>query len=608
MKNKSILSFALFIYFIVYFSLLSIQAAEYKSNEEASIETSSLLFQPQQKLDFDQQLSLIKKMVKEEQYSNALERSLLLLSKIPENNISLKFQLESELSVIYTRTNLFEESLLYAKKALSTLNQMDELNVESDDRLFFDSNLIDTYLKIGSQFFKLQRLEKADTLKRNLLDSAKYYYLKIENFPSLNSKVLDTKGRAFTSLSGLFYMDAQYGQAEQYALKAIEIHKMRKNKMSQAAAINNLANIYLHRQKLQLAKTKYLEGIELIDDYNTTKAVEFKADLYNNLAWTMRKLEDFNAYDTLEKAIEFTDAIRDLEIKRIIEDISMKYNVEGVKKDAELAKRNFLIFFIVSLLIITLLATTIILTYQRRKRLALELENSDMIQKQQVAAMRSESQKRILNAVIEGKEKERKEIAETLHDSVSTLLSSANLHLQASAKQFEAQTPTEILKAKRIITEASKKIRDLSHNLISAILVKFGLTYAIKDLAQKYSNSDLRIETEFKNISRYSEKFEIKVYNIIQEFMNNILKHSEATKALIKIEDLDQNIKIYIHDNGVGFNLSSLEKKEGIGIRQIEARVQLMNGDFKIESIIDQGTQIEISIPTIEIERQAINV
>ena len=118
-------------------------------------------------------------MVKEEQYSNALERSLLLLSKIPENNISLKFQLESELSVIYTRTNLFEESLLYAKKALSTLNQMDELNVESDDRLFFDSNLINTYLKIGSQFFKLQRLEKADTLKRNLLDSAKYYYLKL---------------------------------------------------------------------------------------------------------------------------------------------------------------------------------------------------------------------------------------------------------------------------------------------------------------------------------------------------------------------------------------------------------------------------------------------
>lgn len=147
----------------------------------------------------------------------------------------------------------------------------------------------------------------------------------------------------------------------------------------------------------------------------------------------------------------------------------------------------------------------------------------------------------------------------------------------------------------------------MSHNLISAILVKFGLTYAIKDLAQKYSNSELRIETEFKNISRYSEKFEIKVYNIIQEFMNNILKHSEATKALIKIEDLDQNIKIYIHDNGVGFNLSSLEKKEGIGIRQIEARVQLMNGDFKIESIIDKGTQIEISIPTIEIEKQAIN-
>ena len=166
----------------------------------------------------------------------------------------------------------------------------------------------------------------------------------------------------------------------------------------------------------------------------------------------------------------------------------------------------------------------------------------------------------------------------------------------------------EIIKTKRIISEASTKISDLSHNLISAILVKFGLTYAIKDLAQKYSNSELRIDTEVRNVGRYSERFEIKVYNIIQEFINNILKHSQASRAIIKIEDINGNIKILIYDNGIGFDLNLLDKKEGIGIKQIEARVQLMEGDFKIESMLDKGTQIEISIPTIEIEKKVLNV
>ena len=403
-------------------------------------------------------------------------------------------------------------------------------------------------------------------------------------------------------------MDSLFDKAEEYANKAINIHKLRNNKLSQAGALNNLGNIYLTRGALQMAKDTYSSGIKLIEKDDSAKAIEFKADLYNNLAWTMRKMEDFEAYDFLEDAYEFTDKIRDNEIKRIIEEITAEYNVDKVKDEAEIARRSFWIYVVISLLIITLLATAMILIYQRRKRLALELKNAEMVQKQKVDAVKSESQKRILNAVIEGKEKERKEIAETLHDSVSTLLSSANLHLQASAKQFDGETPMEIIKTKRIISEASTKIRDLSHNLISAILVKFGLTYAIKDLAQKYSNSELRIDTEVRNVGRYSERFEIKVYNIIQEFINNILKHSQASRAFIKIEDINGNIKILIYDNGIGFDLNLLDKKEGIGIKQIEARVQLMEGDFKIESMLDKGTQIEISIPTIEIEKKVLNV
>lgn len=582
------------------------QAKDISIDKEVSFIEASLSFYMMNPRDseIDKRFDELKKLIENEEYEEALRVAFDLLKVIPLSNRMLKFKVESEIAWIYTRTNSFEKSLEYSKIALQTLTALQ--GVEIEDKAIFDTNLIQTYYKVGSQFFKLE--QSYDSIKTHYLDSAKLYFAKVEEFPSLNPEIFDIKGRTYTNLSGLYFMDSLFDKAEEYANKAIDIHKLRNNKLSQAGALNNLGNIYLTRGALQMAKDTYSSGIKLIEKDDSAKAIEFKADLYNNLAWTMRKMEDFEAYDFLEDAYEFTDKIRDNEIKRKIEEITAEYNVDKVKDEAEIARRSFWIYVVISLLIITLLAAAMILIYQRRKRLVLELKNAEMVQKQKVDAVKSESQKRILNAVIEGKEKERKEIAETLHDSVSTLLSSANLHLQASAKQFDGETPMEIIQTKRIISEASTKIRDLSHNLISAILVKFGLTYAIKDLAQKYSNSELRIDTEVRNVGRYSERFEIKVYNIIQEFINNILKHSQASRAIIKIEDINGNIKILIYDNGIGFDLNLLDKKEGIGIKQIEARVQLMEGDFKIESMLDKGTQIEISIPTIEIEKKVLNV
>jgi len=602
LKNKTVLIFVL----LTILSLFQVQAKDISIDKEVSFIEASLSFYMMNPRDseIDKRFDELKKLIENEEYEEGLRVAFDLLKVIPLSNKMLKFKVESEIAWIYTRTNSFEKSLEYSKIALQTLTALQ--GVEIEDKAIFDTNLIQTYYKVGSQFFKLE--QSYDSIKTHYLDSAKLYFAKVEEFPSLNPEIFDIKGRTYTNLSGLYFMDSLFDKAEEYANKAIDIHKLRNNKLSQAGALNNLGNIYLTRGALQMAKDTYSSGIKLIEKDDSAKAIEFKADLYNNLAWTMRKMEDFEAYDFLEDAYEFTDKIRDNEIKRKIEEITAEYNVDKVKDEAEIARRSFWIYVVISLLIITLLAAAMILIYQRRKRLALELKNAEMVQKQKVDAVKSESQKRILNAVIEGKEKERKEIAETLHDSVSTLLSSANLHLQASAKQFDGETPMEIIKTKRIISEASTKIRDLSHNLISAILVKFGLTYAIKDLAQKYSNSELRIDTEVRNVGRYSERFEIKVYNIIQEFINNILKHSQASRAIIKIEDINGNIKILIYDNGIGFDLNLLDKKEGIGIKQIEARVQLMEGDFKIESMLDKGTQIEISIPTIEIEKKVLNV
>ena len=230
------------------------------------------------------------------------------------------------------------------------------------------------------------------------------------------------------------------------------------------------------------------------------------------------------------------------------------------------------------------------------------MSQTQLLQSQDIEKLKSESQIRILNATIDGKESERKDIAETLHDSVSALLSSANLHLIATKSQFKGKIPIEIDKTQSIIAEASLKIRDLSHTLVSSVLLKFGLNFALKDMAAKYSNSVLDIETDIYNLRRYNQNFEIKIYNIIQEFVNNILKHSKAKNTFIKLYEEDARICFQISDDGIGFDKTKIINKDSLGLNQIDARIHMMNGVFIINSTIGEGTIISVELPIVEKE------
>ena len=223
----------------------------------------------------------------------------------------------------------------------------------------------------------------------------------------------------------------------------------------------------------------------------------------------------------------------------------MKYDFDAKKEfleqqqEVKLLEERDRFRTIIVIVGLILIALIVVIGYYniRQKNLQLKLSRTELLQNQNLDKLKSEFQARALDATLNGRESERKEIAETLHDNVSALLSSANLHLQATKKQFTEGVPLEIGKTQEIIAEASQKIRDLSHTLVSSVLLKFGLNFAIRDIAEKYSNSELNIDTEIEGLRRYDQKFEIKTYNIIQEFVNNILKHSKAKNAIIKLKE-----------------------------------------------------------------------
>ncbi|WP_264538397.1 sensor histidine kinase [Flavobacterium sp. N1736] len=228
-------------------------------------------------------------------------------------------------------------------------------------------------------------------------------------------------------------------------------------------------------------------------------------------------------------------------------------------------------------------------------------QNDKLKRKNKQKDIQQKIQLNIINAGIDGQENERKKIASFLHDNINSLLSSVGLHLNVFTAQNDIKSE-ELIKAKSILEDAHDRLRDMSHELIPTLLVRFGLVYALEDLCEKNSNSSLQFDflSSIATTKRYNEKFEIKLYFVVSELFSNIIKHSEAKKAQISLHEKQNNLIIIIHDNGIGFNCEKLNQ-EGFGLNRIRARIKKLKGSFAIISRENDnaGTSVKIKVPVL---------
>jgi signal transduction histidine kinase len=588
LRNKKLI-----VLLIIFFNLFQIRAYKYIKKETLDNKVSFFVIQ---NIEVDKYFLEIKQLYEAENFPKALRKGLDFLGKYEntsKKNISL-YEVNNIIGDIYRKNNNHDKSIIYYKNSLKILIENNLHPLESKNTNFNKSKLINAYLRIGGGF-----------LRENQKDSAKYYYENAMDVEALDEKSLSYQASVSTNLSGLYMQDSLYDLAKNFAIKAVVIHKKRNNKVSQAAAKGNLASILLDQNNYKEAKRTYKEALDLIKNEKSDRALRVRQSLFYNLSYNLYKLKDYEAYNYQEQSYLLKDSLRSKEVAKIYEELRLKYDFDAKKEfleqqqEVKLLEERDRFRTIIVIVGLILIALIVVIGYYniRQKNLQLKLSRTELLQNQNLDKLKSEFQARALDATLNGRESERKEIAETLHDNVSALLSSANLHLQATKKQFTEGVPLEIGKTQEIIAEASQKIRDLSHTLVSSVLLKFGLNFAIRDIAEKYSNSELNIDTEIEGLRRYDQKFEIKTYNIIQEFVNNILKHSKAKNAIIKLKEEEDHILMQIFDDGIGFDQTQIVLKDGLGINQIEARIQIMKGKLEINSQKGKGTQIKVELP-----------
>ncbi len=321
--------------------------------------------------------------------------------------------------------------------------------------------------------------------------------------------------------------------------------------------------------KLPMIYTALASNYEAAKQYNKAIAAYKK----------INALQDSMYADANPKALAEIQTLYETEKKvRLIE-----------QKDNKIRFQNFLFMGIAGLVLLSgLLLHSQYKKYRFKKEAQLQAQ---LLQQQEQAA----------KAVLEAEENERQRIAKDLHDGVGQMMSAAKMNLSAfeSSIQFsDAAQKISFSKAIELVDESCKEVRTVSHTMMPSVLLKKGLPAAIRDFTDKLDKNTLQVRLYTEGLEqRLDSNVEIVLYRVIQECVNNVIKHARAgTLDISVIRDRD-GINATIEDNGSGFDSTDKEKFEGIGLKNIITRIEYLKGTVDFDSAPGRGTVVALHVP-----------
>ena len=238
------------------------------------------------------------------------------------------------------------------------------------------------------------------------------------------------------------------------------------------------------------------------------------------------------------------------------------------------------------------------ITYNGKEAFLISINDitENLSMQEQLLHARVRQQKEIGRATMEAQEKYREWIGRELHDNINQLLVASNMYLK-NIKPAEGANAKYVGKSISIISEAINEIRKLSWSLVPPTLNDIGLKESIENLVLHMSTDHLQIEFNIDiDESGMSEGLKINIYRIVQEQVNNIIKHSQANNAIISMNQQSNLLKLAINDNGKGFEIK--QKAAGIGLMNIMRRAEIYDGKVEIDSSPGNGCTVRVEFIT----------
>ncbi len=468
--------------------------------------------------------------------------------------------------------------------------------------------------------------------------SALVYYLKaiqIQERKSTKKSLL----KPYNNIGILYANLLQHDKAIFYFEKAAQIAHETEQPVIEGSIKHNIAMFYIGQSNYTKALELLNQSLNVHQQTNNTRGI---ATNYLYFGETYFYLKDFNkGISYLNQALNlaksngfkdilsecylqlsifyegkknFTQALYNLKLwaeveKEIINEASvnsmaeMQTKYETEKKEKEnlaLTKKTEVQQLIIenenqkrknqltlSITLIGLIVAIFLFVYYRKKQIQKTLHAKEL----------AEVDKLRFKEVIEAEEKERARIAQELHDGLGQLLSTARLNVASLEDAVTEVDKPDLERSLKIIDEACVEVRNISHNMMPSALIRLGLIPAITELVNNV-NSAKGIKIDFENNvdSSLGQSLDITIYRVIQEILNNMIKHAKANHINISINKNDNDLVIIMTDNGVGFNTDELKESKGLGWKNIFSRISMLDGSIELKSELQKGTKIFINL------------
>lgn len=385
--------------------------------------------------------------------------------------------------------------------------------------------------------------------------------------------------------------------------------------------------IKLWKQSYDGLKNGHLESDGLVYEVRNSAKID---SMFQNIEPTFLLM--YNNALVISKEIEHPEVDKDeilqVALKQILanersflkqmDKIVYQYDVETTKR-VDNIKRTELVLFVLLFLVLVLEGLVIFKPIAHYIREVIKKitdseqqlrQTNETLVKTQEALVQATAEKYKLQlaeekvrsaSLMEGQEVERKRLARELHDGIGQMLTGLRLHGEKVKSFMFANEKQEksFNELQKLIIETIEATRTVSFNLAPSVLSDYGVSPAIRILTEQVSKA-VNIEIDFVEIKikRLPEGIETCLYRICQEALHNAVKYSEATNIKIQLSISENYVNLLIDDNGKGFDLSNLKKGlTGSGLKNMQTRAELLNGQWKLQTKQEQGTKISVKIP-----------
>jgi two-component system NarL family sensor kinase len=345
-----------------------------------------------------------------------------------------------------------------------------------------------------------------------------------------------------------------------------------------------------------------------MNDTLSSKSLEYQMNFgrknaYENYAnWYYLNKDFATAYKFLEMKMLLSDSISSDQVKEKIAMAETRYKVAGKDREIKslqdekqiqqllLRQKNILNYILIgsalSLLTISLLGYR---NYTHRQKL----------QQQRISELETEKQLTATEAILKGEEQERSRLAKDLHDGLGGMLSGIKYSL-SNMKENMIMAPGDVQTFENsilMLDNSINEMRRVAHNLMPESLLKFGLNDALNDFCKEMSNnSTLKIVYQSFGLGEksMSRSLSVTTYRIVQELLNNVIKHANAKQAMVQVSASETQLSITVEDDGNGIKEDNIKAALGIGWRNIQSRVDYHKGTVNIQTAPGKGTSVFI--------------